>query len=176
MGWLSRTSSPQWHVTPVLGMTQPFAKKLHSLMIQLCYSSWHQPFLVAFNHETKENCFTARSSAGVKGSWACLLKSESWAFMALSSSREALSFGGLGLRSTCSQDGAEGSLAVWKQRKQKHNLEELHWVSLSRLSPRKTSSGEKRILFGCVLREKTPFNRQQEYQFTSHHLHGLLLR
>lgn len=49
---------------------------------------------------------------------AYLLKSESWAFRVLTSPRVVLGIGRLGLRSRRSEDGAEGSLVVWKQSKQ----------------------------------------------------------
>lgn len=63
---------------PVLGLTQLFARKSEHLMIvfpdiQTDFVPSHEPF----NHETKENCFTSSSSAGLKRPNPYLLKSES---------------------------------------------------------------------------------------------------
>lgn len=126
VGWVSRTSSAP-HI-PFPCWVEP-----NNHWPRSNYISWYSPaiqsnaspFLIAFHHETKEICFALRSSAGLKDLHASLwlfcskiicslLKSESWAFMALTSSRAALWFGVLGLRSRRSQDGAEGSVAVWK--------------------------------------------------------------
>ena len=120
MGWVSRTSSPRripflywvrpnhwprsnyisWYSSLILKLTSVLLK-LHLIKKPRRIVS-HQALLLVW----KDWC-------------AYLLKSESWAFRVLTSPRVVLGIGRLGLRSRRSEDGAEGSLVVWKHSKQK---------------------------------------------------------
>lgn len=66
---------------------------------------------------------------------------------------------GLGLRSRRSEDGAEGSLEVWKQSKEKCNLGKKASSKLWQLSSYRCCFGEERMLYVCIF--ETEFSIQR---------------
>lgn len=148
MGWVSRTSSPRripflywvrpnhWPKSNYISWYSSLILKLTSVLLKLHLIKKprrivsHQALLLVW----KDWC-------------AYLLKSESWAFRVLTSPRVVLGIGRLGLRSRRSEDGAEGSLVVWKHSKQKHSLEKTASSSLSWLSPQRLLFEKRKILF-----------------------------